>query len=192
MIEKFIHHLKQFIELNDADIEFVKEIVSVKRLQKGDYLLQEGAFSQAFYFNISGFVRLFYLIAGEEKTAYFYSEGIFISAYASFVKQLPSRFYLQATETTHVAVISMEASVQLLNYSSKFEKLARIAMEEELIKHQEMVESLITLSPEERYHNLLQKNPTIFNRVPQIQIASYIGVKPESLSRIKKRSQLKS
>ena len=116
----------------------------------------------------------------------------FISAYASFMKQTPCPFSLQATEPTEVAVIGLEASGKLLNYSPRFEKLARIAMEEEMISHQEIIASLLTLRPEERYAELLQNNPEIFQRVSQIQIASFIGVQPESLSRIKKRHQQQS
>lgn len=86
-----------------------------------------------------------------------------------------------------MAIFNYEVAEKMLVVHPNFEKLARLVMEEELMNLQEMVSSLITLSPEKRYVQLMQKNPGIFNKVPQIQIASYIGVKPESLSRIKKR-----
>lgn len=186
-IDPFIVYLKRHIELLPEDIDFLHKNIVVQRFNKYDFLLEEGQISKAFYFNLSGFVRLFYLREGEERTAYFYPEGVFISAYSSFVRQEPSGFYLQASEDTEVVVISVESSYKILNYSNKFEAVARIAMEEELISHQTMVASLLTKNAEERYLELLNSNPLIFQKVPQVHIASYIGIKPQSLSRIKRR-----
>ena len=81
----------------------------------------------------------------------------------------------------------METAMQLLRYSPKFELLARVAMEDELITYQKIIASFLTQNPEERYFNLLENNSSYFQRIPQHYIASFIGVQPESLSRIKKR-----
>ncbi|MEL6652342.1 MAG: Crp/Fnr family transcriptional regulator, partial [Bacteroidota bacterium] len=78
-----------------------------------------------------------------------------------------------------------------LKSSPKFEFLARLAMETELIAQQRIIANLLRLKPEERFYELMERQPEIFQRVPQRYIASYIGVKPESLSRIKKRHQLR-
>jgi len=185
-------HLSNYIPLEESDLNLLVELVPIRRYSKGEFLLRAGQTSKEFFFNISGFVRLYYLQQGEERTAYFYGERLFISAYESYVKQKPSNFYLQATEETTVAVIGVEAAQKLLSTAPKFEALARIAMEEELISLQDIIATLLTLSPEQRYLQLLERNPKIFQRVPQVYIASYIGVKPESLSRIKKRAHLKS
>lgn len=192
VMRKFINHLSAKIALEKEEIDFIESSLTVTSIKRGNYLLEEGEVSKAFYFNLSGFIRLFYLQHGEERTAYFYPEGVFVSAYESFVKQTPSPFYLQATEASEVVVIGMEQAQQLLNFSPKFDALARIAMEEELISHQQMVAALLTQTPEERYFELLKRSPEIFQRVPQVQIASYIGIKPESLSRIKKRARQQS
>lgn len=188
----FIERMASFMTLTHEEIELLRDKVPIQTYQKGEYLIRAGEISKSFFFNTSGFVRLFYLLNGEEKTAYFYGEGSFISAYSSFLKQEPCSFFLQATEETEVVVISVEASEAILTYSPKFEKLARIAMEEEMVSLQEIIASLITLSPEKRYLELLKRNPQVFQKVPQVQIASFLGVKPESLSRIKKRSMARS
>lgn len=191
ILRRFIDHLQTKIELSEEEISFALSVLTIKSLKRGDFLLSEGEVSKEFYFNTSGFIRLYYSQNGEDRTAYFYPEGVFISAYESFVKQEPSRFYLQATEPSTVVVIGLQQASELLGFSEKFETVARMAMEEELISHQQMVAALLTQSPEERYFDLLDRSPEIFQRVPQVQIASYIGVKPESLSRIKKRNRLK-
>ena len=187
MIQKFIEFLNEQCSLNAKEKNFVAQKVPVKTYSKKEFLLEEGQISKAFYYNLSGFVQLYYNQVGNEKTAYFYPENCFISAYTSFVRQTPSRFYLQALEPTTVAVIGIELAQELLKFSPKFEMLARIAMEEELMQHQEIVESLLTLTPQQRYENLLERTPDIFQRASQKQISSFIGIQPESLSRIKKK-----
>lgn len=186
-MEEFIKFLNGKIQLNDEDESFLKSQLRLKTFEKGTSILKESQISQAFYFNVEGFVRLFYKRGYEERTAYFYPEGVFISAYESFVKQTPSKVNLEAAETSTLIEINAEASIALLQYDPKFESIARTIMEEELIAHQRIIESLLTLSAEERYSQLMEERPWIFGRIPQQHIASYIGVQPESLSRIKKR-----
>lgn len=187
-METFLQHLNQHLSLTAEDESFLREHLRTRDFPRGEMLLSEGEVSKTFFFNAEGIVRLFYLREGEERTAYFYPEGTFISAYESFVRQEPSKLNLQAMERTILVEISFEAAAALLQYSNKFDVLARIAMEDELISHQRIIAALLTLSPEERYAHLLEENPAIFQRVPQRHIASYLGVKPESLSRIKKRA----
>lgn len=150
-------------------------------------MLAEGEVSNAFFFCTKGFVRLYYNLAAGEKTTYFYGEGDFISAYESYVKGTPARFFLQATEPSQVVVISQAAAGQLLQRLPRLEAVARMAMEAELIANQRVIAQLLTLTPAQRYEELLAERPDIFQRVPQRMIASYIGIAPESLSRLKKR-----
>lgn len=192
MINYFITYLDRQISLTEEEKEFLKTLLPVKHYKKGTILLLEGQISQTFYFNITGFVRLFYVKNDEDNRAYFYPENTFVSAYESFVKQIPATLNLQAMEDTTLVEISRESAGKLLAFNSKFEILTRIALENELINHQNMIASLLSLSPEERYYQLLEEYPEIFQRIPQHYIASYIGVKPESLSRIKKRHALRN
>lgn len=186
-IKPFLDFTGQFISLDKGEQQALEKHLRVRTFAKGEHLLKQGAISRAFFFNLSGFVRLYYLVDGEERTAYFYQEGVFISAYSSFMHQTPATFSFQANEATTVLEITAESSMALLAHSSKFETLARIAMEQELAQNQELIASLLTLHPEERYARLIERSPHIFQRAPQVQIASYLGVKPETLSRIKKR-----
>ena len=189
IFNKFLKHLQKKVILSPEDQALLGKILPLKNFKKHQLISREGEISRAFHFNLDGFVRLFYNVDGKEKTAYFYPPGHFISDYESFVHQIPSRFNLQATEPTTLIEISQTAAAQLLTYSPKFELLARIAMEDELIANQKIIAALITQSPTERYRQLLTNSPEIFQRVPQRYIASYLGVEPESLSRIKKRAQ---
>lgn len=187
MIDQFIQFLNKHIELSDNEVQYVKGLLDLKTFKKKEYLLKEGEVSNEFYFNLEGCVRLYYNVNGEEKSAFFFSENQFVSSYESYVKQIPSKHNLQAIERTTVVVLDIKNAFKLLDYSPKFELLARLMMEEELIIYQTLVSSYITLSPEERYSNFIENNNVLLQRLPQHYIASYLGVSPESLSRIKKR-----
>ena len=187
MISTFIEHLEQYLALSVEDKAVLYQTLSTKFFKKGSYILEEGQVSKAFFFNLKGLVRLFYNKGEAEVSAYFYPEGYFISAYESFVKQIPTNMNLQALESTELIQINFSTAAELLAYSPKFETIARIAMEDELITYQKLIATTLTLSPQERYEALLNDHPNLIQRIPQRYLASYIGVKPESLSRIKKR-----
>ncbi|MCG8330098.1 MAG: Crp/Fnr family transcriptional regulator [Chitinophagales bacterium] len=187
MINKLIDHLERSVALSEEEKEVIRREVVVQDIEKNQVLLAEGEVSRAFYFVIKGCIRLYYNVGIEEKTAFFYLEDMFVSSYESFTRQIPARHNFQAIEDAVLAVISIEVAAKLLEASPKFEFLARIMMEEELIVYQEIISSFVTLQPEQRYLRLLESFPELFQRIPLHQIATYIGVTPETLSRIRKR-----
>lgn len=130
---------------------------------------------------------MFYNIDGEEKTAFFYSKNNFVSDYESYVKEVPSKMNFQAIEDTLLIEINKEMANAGLLASQKLSNLAIKFMEDEFIVVQNLIRSMLTESPEKRYWDLIKGAPEIVKKVPQNQIASYLGIQPESLSRIKKR-----
>lgn len=187
MVSHLLTYLEQYTPLSEDETQFLNEHIPVKAFKKGHLLLSEGEVSTAFYFILEGAVRLYYTTGIEEKTAFFYFENMFVSSYESFTKQTPSKHNVQTIEPTTVAVISFEIAYKLLERFPKFEFLARIIMEEELIVCQEIISSFITLNAEKRYLQLIESKSPLLQRIPQYQLATFLGVTPETLSRIRKR-----
>ena len=130
---------------------------------------------------------MYYVVEGIDKTTYFYHANDFVSSYESFTKQVPSRHYFAAVKSAKVAVFNARVVHELLQKYSRFDVLARIAMEEELSVAQDMIASFVTLNAEQRYLNLLKSKPDLLREIPQYHIATYLGVSPETLSRIRNR-----
>ncbi|MGD1890356.1 MAG: Crp/Fnr family transcriptional regulator [Cyclobacteriaceae bacterium] len=187
MIDYLIKYFDNYVALEEEERGFIRGNISVREVLKDEILLSEGEVSTEFYFIIKGCIRLFYTVDVEEKTAFFYTENMFVSSYESFTKQTPSKHYLQAIEPTKVATISFDVAYRLIDQFPKFEFLARVMMEEELIVYQEIISSFVTLNAEQRYLKLLSSNKSLLQRIPQYQLATFLGVTPETLSRIRKR-----
>jgi CRP-like cAMP-binding protein len=185
--QEIIKYIAQFVSLSDVEKQAITNILTIRAFKKGAVLLKEGQYSPLCYFILKGCIRQYYLVDGEEKTTHFYTEGEPVSPYVGIFKQTPSKYYLSCVEDTVVSVGTPENEKALFQKFPKFETVCRIATEEEVGKSQETVASYIINSPEERYLKLLKTRPHLLERVPQYQIASYLGLTPESLSRLRKR-----
>lgn len=175
------------LPLNKAEKQAIDECIPIKSFEKGTLLLREGQIAIDSYFNLKGCVRHYYIINGEEKTTAFYTEGESIASLSSYIHKTPANHYLECVEDCTLAVLNYDKERELYVRVKGFESLCRASVEEDFGKQQQLLGGYITKSPEERYLDLLENRPELLHRVPQYHLASYIGVKPESLSRIRKR-----
>lgn len=173
--------------ITEKDINSIVSLIPIQSIKKGTLLLKEGEVCETSYSVIKGCIRQYYLINGEEKTTFFYTEGQSIYAVGDASNRKPAKHYLSCEEDCILTVMTRKNQNDLYQKFPHFEPLSRMGLEEELRNYQEMLASYITTSPEERYSNLLKYRPELLQRVPHHQLASYIGIKPESLSRIRKR-----
>ncbi len=173
--------------LSTEEATAIAESMNVQQYKKGTVLLKEGQISASAYFVLEGCVRQYYLVDGEEKTNNFFREEQWVVSINSLSQQTPSNHYLECCMDSVLVVGNREKEEDLYKRFPKLESVSRKVMEKVFAEQQDIMSSYTTDTPEQRYENLLKKRPALFQQVPQYQIASYIGVKPESLSRIKKR-----
>jgi len=188
MINQFFELFDKQKKLTLSEREYIKDNAKIKFYKKNEMIFNEGAISNTIYFVLGGCVRLFYNVNKKEKTAYFYTEGKLVSAGESFANNVPSRENFQALENTFLIHLSKQTIENLNAVSPNFKQLILLNSESELISYQKLIASFITLSAEGRYNELFKTNRDLFQRVSQKHIASYLGISPETLSRIKRKS----
>jgi len=187
MENEIVKLISRFISLNDEESKAFAECIPIKTFKKGNILLKEGQVSRDSYFVIEGCVRKYYIIDGDERTTEFYIEDESVASLQSYKNKTPANHYFECVEDSRLAVLSYEKEQELFKRVPKYEALCRMSMENDFGEQQEALAKFITSSPVDRYKNLLDTRPDLLQRVPQYHLASYIGVKPESLSRIRKR-----
>lgn len=187
MKSEIVQLLEGALDMNEKEKQAVAECIPVVTFPKGHILLKEGQVSNESFFNVEGLVRKYYIVDGEEKTTDFYIENDSISSLQSYNLMMPSNHYLECIEESRLAILSREREQELFERVSGFESLCRVSVEEELGAYQDKLAQFMMSSPEKRYMDLMKNRPELLQRVPQYHLASYLGIKPESLSRIRKR-----
>ncbi|MBI5917066.1 MAG: Crp/Fnr family transcriptional regulator [Bacteroidetes bacterium] len=185
-----IDYISQIAPLSDAEISHILDSIKVSAHKKGKMLIREGQLNNTCYFVLKGCVRQYYLTDGVEKSTNFFTEGMPVSTTFTFGDNR-SKSYLVCNEDCILVEGRPEDEQAFFEQMPRMETLSRVGVEMELQKSQESLAEYIITSPEERYLNLLKTRPDLLDRVSQYQLASYLGVTPESLSRIRKRIMLK-
>lgn len=187
-----IEAIKKFISsvapMGDKDLELLDQILEFKQVKKNDYLLREGEICKNVYFLTSGFLRMFFIDDGGNEVNYrFTFDQNFVVDFQSFLLQKPSHFYWQAMQDSELLVLPKTAIQKLYAASPSWNNFGRLIAEKVYLQMNERVEMLQFMSPEERYNHLLSAQPELFAMISQFHLSSYLGVKPESLSRLRKR-----
>lgn len=173
--------------LSEEEIRDIVETMTIRQYKKGTVLLKEGQISTEVYFVLEGCVRQYYLVDGDEKTNNFFTEEQWVISMQSFGQNKPSDHFIDCCMDSSLVVGNRAKEEDLYKKHPKFETVSRKVMEKVFAEQQQIMSSYSTDTPEQRYLKLLESRPDLFQKIPQYQIASYIGVKPESLSRIRKR-----
>ena len=184
--------MSNFIELNEEESQSIEEAFPIMSFEKGHELLKTGQVSKDAYLVIEGCIRKHAIDAnGEEFTSGFFTEFQSAVNLDSIANRSPSKYFLTCTEKTTVAIINADKETALYKKHPRFGEVCRVEMEKMMGQAQENQLIFMRSSPEERYLSLLKVRPDLINRVPQYQLASYLDIKPETLSRIRKRISLK-
>lgn len=180
-----INFFKQHFGLNTNEIEQLLD-ADIKDFKKGEIFLKEGQKVDKCFFVIKGCVRQYYIDEnGKDITVDFYTEFQAITLDQSKVGSNP--YYLECLEDSFITADDTERTNDLYAHFPQIESISRQITEQNLFATQDRMNKLLSMKPEDRYLDLLQTRPDLLQRVPQHQIASYLGLQPESLSRIRKR-----
>jgi CRP-like cAMP-binding protein len=178
--------ISKYITLNEEEKNVLLSLNLFHSVKKGEVLLKEGQRTKESYFVLKGCIRSYYLIDGEEKTTAFYTEMEALTPYCVISKS-PSEYFISCVEDSMLLISNADMGAEINSKFPKFEIMCRMFSEELLAKQQIDFDEFKTSSPEQRYQNLLQKRPDLIQRVPQHQLASFLGIKPQSLSRLRAR-----
>ncbi|MGY0035623.1 Crp/Fnr family transcriptional regulator [Pedobacter sp. NJ-S-72] len=186
-MKSLILAINYFISLSDEDENLITKLFTRIHLPQDGYFLQEGNVCRHVAFIDQGLVRYFINNDGNERTMYFNKENEFVSNYQSFLSKTVSHVSIQALEPTTLYTISYENLQRLYSEIKEGERFGRLAVEEIYLAAMHQLNSLYTDTPTNRYQYFLTAFRELTQRIPQYYIASYVGIKPQSLSRIRKR-----
>lgn len=178
--------IAKYISLSEDEKNALLALDLFKSFNKGTILLKAGKKSKESYFVLKGCIRVYYIIDGEEKTTAFYTEQEALTPHC-VVTKAPSDYYISCVEDAIILVSNADMTDEINAKFPKFDLMCRMLSEELLVKERIEFDEFKTSSPEQRYLNLLHKRPDLIQRVPQHQLASYLGIKPQSLSRLRAR-----
>jgi CRP-like cAMP-binding protein len=188
MYELFFRKLNEKITLSAEEQAIIRGYLTPKKIRKKQYLLQEGDVCKAIAFVEKGALREYTIDEkGTEHIFQFALEGWVISDLYSFMTGEPATYNIDALEDSELVLISKSAQDEILKRVPKYETYSRMQLTGAYLAMQKRVTSLISLSVEERYMYFTKLYPDIVQRVPQHMIASYMGLTPETLSRIRKK-----
>jgi CRP-like cAMP-binding protein len=179
--------LSQFMSLADEEFDLIKSKLEVEEIKTNAIIIKINQKVSKLYFVKSGLLRTYFLSDGKEINTYFACNGQFITSFSSYITQTPSIQYLEALESSTLYSITFEQLNNLYESYPKFEKFGKILAEQNYLCVLERMIYLQSKSAKEKYLYFIEKyEKKIVQRVPQLHIASYLGITPETLSRVRK------
>jgi CRP-like cAMP-binding protein len=181
---------KKVLSYTPVDGDILEDALSFYdfiKLKKGERLISEGETVQYFYYLDSGCISYYKMEEGEIKVLEFYTQDVFFTDLMAYVKGTRSNYFLEAVEDCIILAVRKDLAEASFDRSHQLERFGRLSMQEAFIKMLHRVDRLNHRSNEERYRRILQKRPDLLQRVPQYLIASYLGITPVGLSKLRKR-----
>jgi CRP-like cAMP-binding protein len=189
VIQQLEQYISARVKLTDEEFSLVAAAFTEKKLRRRQFLLQAGEVCRHVAFVCSGALRLFSIDArGQEHVLQFALENWWISDRKSVIEESPSEFNIEAIEDSQLLVISKENLDRLQKDVPSFLYMMQGMQQNNFIATQMRLQASLSMTAEERYHDFISRYPDIWQRVPQHMIASYLGLSPETLSRVRAKS----
>lgn len=178
--------IARYVHLEPEEKELFHSLLKHKKVKKKTFLLQEGEVCAFEMFIVKGCVRLYFIDKeGVETILYFGVEGWWVSDLISFMDQQPSNQFIETIEDCELLLLDFRSKATLLERIPRMEKYYRMLLQRSLGVLQQRFYASVSQTAEERYLAFIEKYPQVVQRVPQHQIARYLGVSPEFLSKVK-------
>lgn len=182
-----IDYFNNILPLDEEEKSIVEKVFKERKVKRRQFILQEGDVCKYNTFVVEGCFKMYMVDPnGKEHNLQFAIENWWIGDIGSFHSEEPSRLYIEAIENSVILQIKKEDQWKLFVDYPKFNRIFRVLAENAMVSLQNRILQNISSTAEERYLEFLKKNPQLFNRISNVQIASYLGVTPEFLSTIRK------
>ncbi|MFC0185827.1 cAMP-binding domain of CRP or a regulatory subunit of cAMP-dependent protein kinases [Pseudarcicella hirudinis] len=191
MKQNLVDLLKSLVDFTDEEIEITEELFEIKHIKKGEIWVREGDLKLEVAFINKGLMRIFFMKGKSENTFQFRAEGEFVSSFDNFFSQKPSRDYIQALEDCELCTISIQNLEYLRNKFHNWERFGRINYGSYFMEFDERIRAFISETAQQRYERFIRDYPDRTNRIPQLYLSNYLGITPQSLSRVRSRMSKK-
>jgi len=186
MHSPLITHIRKFVSLTDEEATLLSSKLTQLKLRKKAFVLTPGKRCTANYFVVKGCMRLYFITDKDvEQITQFGIEDWWITDYDSLDRQQPSHFYIQAVEDCEVMVLEQKVQEELFKQIPVLERYFRLILQKAYTAAQRRMEYIFTMTEEERYRSFSTRFPAFNQRVPQYMVASYLGVTPQFISRVR-------
>lgn len=188
MFETLLSHIQNKVNVTEAQKNELQSFFTFKKLRKKQYLLQEGEICKCLSFVSKGLLKSYFMDEkGNEHINMFAFEGWWISDFNSFINQEKSVLNIDAIEETELLMITREEYENLMISIPAMDRYFRILYQNSLVTKDYRLIVSNSFTAEEKYTQFAQKNPEVIRRVPHNLIASFLGLAPETVSRIRKK-----
>lgn len=186
MDDKLVAEIKTIAEFSDQEITGFVDALEPAFIPKGEYFLKEGQVSKSIGYVKSGLLMYYKIVDGDEIPADFATEHTWVTYLKSFSSGTASDMSIKALEDTHLLTLSNVRMGELFAAQPKLLAVKSFYTERSFIRNAAHAANLATLDAKQRYYKFMAEYPELINRVPQYHIAAYLGIKPQSLSRLRK------
>jgi len=191
-MENIVTHFEKYLPLNDKEKEALKSRLTERKIKRKQYILQEGDICKNFTYVEVGCFKMYGVdYSGTEHNLVFTAEDDWIADIDSLHKERPSKLFIEAVEPSVILQISKGDLWYLYTNYPKFDRNFRVIIEDKYIELQNRLLQTLSTTAYERYESFLEQYPKLANRLPNTQIASYLGITPEFLSKIRNERVVK-
>ncbi|MFY0600877.1 MAG: Crp/Fnr family transcriptional regulator [Cyclobacteriaceae bacterium] len=186
MNTSLIDYIRRYIDLSDEECDLFHSFLKPRKIKKKEHLLQAGDICKSRYYISEGCVRLYYFDKKtNEQIIHFAIDNWWTTDYDSLINQAPSGLFIQAIEDTKILELRNESFEKLCNELPRVERLFRIIMEKTFIASQRRTAYMLSQSGKELYDTFTSENLGFTQRIPQYMLASYLGMTPEFISKLR-------